>query len=161
MRRPRTETVVLVETCLLALWLGAALFFAAIVAPAAFAVLPAPALAGALVGRVLPSLFIGGIIVSLLILALEAGVPRRGGRFRALGAGVMLIACTAAQFVIAGRIERLRVAAGAPMDALSRDDPRRVTFGRLHALSVAALGAAMVAAVAVAATARIAPPARG
>ena len=151
MNRLRADVVSFVETCVLALWLGAALFFAAVVAPAAFEVLPAPALAGALVGRVLPTLFVTGIVVALLILALEIRAPRRGGRLRATGAGVMLIACAVAQFVIGGQIQRLRSVAGSPIGALSRDDPRRVAFGRLHALSIAALGAAMIAAAAAAA----------
>jgi Domain of unknown function (DUF4149) len=146
MNRSRAGMVSFVETCTLALWLGAALFFAAVVAPAAFDVLPGPTLAGALVGRVLPTLFVTGIVVALLILALEIRAPRRGGRLRATGAGVMLIACAIAQFVIGGEIDRLRSGAGSPIGVLSRDDPRRVAFGRLHALSVAALGAAMVAA---------------
>ena len=146
---------------MLALWLGASLFFAVVVAPAAFAALPTRELAGALVGRILPSLFITGMLVGAIILALEIRAPRSGGRVRAAGAGVMLIACGIAQFVIGGRIDRLRGAAERPISALSSDDPRRRAFGRLHALSVAALGAAMLAAAAAAASARTADPAKG
>jgi Domain of unknown function (DUF4149) len=159
--RARGELATFVETCMLALWLGAALFFAAVVAPAAFAVLPTAALAGALVGRTLPTLFVSGMVVGVLILALEIRSTRAGGRLRAIGAGVMLIACAVAQFVIGGRIERLRTVPGSPIGTLSRDDPRRIAFGRLHALSVAALGAAMIAAAAAAAGARAVPEARG
>jgi hypothetical protein len=72
----------------------------------------------------------------------------------------MLIACAIAQFIIGGQIDRLRDAAGVPVAALGRDDPRRVAFGRLHALSVAALGAAMVAAGAAAARSHVALTAR-
>jgi hypothetical protein len=139
---------------MLALWVGAALFFAAIVAPAAFAVLPTPGLAGMLVGRVLPSLFISGLVVAAVILGLEIRAPRPGGRLRGVGAGVMLTACAVAQFVIGSRIERLRIADSRPIAALSQNDPRRVAFGRLHGLSVAALGAAMIAAAAAAVGAR-------
>ena len=161
MTSSRSETVTFVEACALALWLGAALFFASIVAPAAFAALPTAALAGAVVGRTLPSLFISGMVVGLLIVTLEFRVPRSGRRFRAAGAGVMLVACAAAQFVIGGRIERLRAMAGTPIGTLSSDDPRRVAFGRLHALSVAALGAAMIAAAAAAVAAKPTARARG
>jgi uncharacterized membrane protein len=150
----RTGVVTFLEICLLALWLGASLFFAAVVAPAAFDVLPTPGLAGALVGRTLPWLFISGLIVGAVVMALEIRAPRPGGRVRAVGAGVMLLACAIAQFVIGRQIERLRREAGTPIGALSQEDPRRRAFGRLHALSVAALGMAMVAAVAAAVASR-------
>jgi Domain of unknown function (DUF4149) len=159
--KPRGDVITFLETCVLALWFGAALFFATIVAPAAFAVLPTAGLAGALVGRVLPSLFVSGMCVGLVIIGLEMHSPRPGRRVRGLGAGAMLAACALAQFVIGTRIERLRVAVGSPIAALAQDDPRRAAFGRLHGLSVAALGAAMVAAVAAAAGARAAYTAKG
>ena len=161
MSEPRRDLVTFFETCLLAAWFGASLFFATIVAPAAFAVLPTPGFAGVLVGRVLPSLFISGICVGVIVIGLEIRAPRPRGRLRGVGAGVMVVACAVAQFVIGGRIERLRVAVGGPIAALAQDDPRRATFGRLHGLSVAALGAAMVAAVAAAAGTRSAHVGRG
>ncbi|MFN2566809.1 MAG: DUF4149 domain-containing protein [Gemmatimonadaceae bacterium] len=146
MSRAGRASLPFVETCLLTLWLGAALFFAAAVAPAAFAVLPTPSLAGALVGRLLPPLFAAGIGVGAAVLAVELRAGRARSRVRAVAGGVLLVACGIAQFVIGGQIERLRARSGAPISALGREDPRRVTFGRLHALSVAALGAAMLAA---------------
>jgi len=135
----------LVEALLLAFWLGAAALFTLVVARAAFAVLPTRALAGALVGRVLPVVFIGGIVTGALLLVLEwrAPVTRRGV---AVAAGVMTACCIAAQFVVAPRIERLRSAIGGPLDALDPGDPRRLAFGRLHAVSVGWLGVAMLAA---------------
>jgi uncharacterized protein DUF4149 len=148
-----------VETCLLALWLGAALFFAAAVAPAAFAVAPTSSVAGALIGRLLPPLFVSGMVVGLAIVAIELRWRRAGSRLRASAGGVMLAACAVAQFVLGGQIDRLRAVAGPPIGALRRDDPRRVAFGRLHALSVAALGAAMIAAATAAAGSRAAPAA--
>jgi hypothetical protein len=55
-------------------------------------------------------------------------------------------ASLAAQIVVAPRIEAVRVSAGGPIDALARDDARRVAFGRLHGVSVALLSLAGVAA---------------
>lgn len=134
---------------LLAGWLGAVLLFAAVVAPAAFAVLPTAALAGALVGRVLPVLFVAGILLGALVVAGAAG---RSGPRRRLGrvvaGGTLLLACGVAQFVIGERIERVRAAAGSSLDQLAADDPIRVTFGRLHGLSVAGLGVAAAGATA-------------
>ncbi len=160
MTGPGAGPISLVETWLLTLWLGAALFFAAVVAPAAFAVLPDSSLAGALVGRLLPPLFASGVAVGLAILAIELHWRRAGSRRRGSAASVMLAACAIAQFVIGGQIDRLRTVAGRPIAALERDDPRRVAFARLHALSVAALGAAMIAAAAAAAASRVPSAAR-
>jgi hypothetical protein len=133
------RTVVLV---LVGCWIGAALLFAAAVAPAAFAVLPSRTLAGALVGRVLPVVLVAGIAVGLLGFVLAAG-----GRRVVRGALLLLaFACAVAHFAVGPRIGRLRQAIGPTLDALAADDPRRVAFGRLHMESVAWLGVAMLAA---------------
>jgi hypothetical protein len=128
---------------LLAAWLGATIIVGAVVAPAAFAVLPSRALAGALVGRVLPSLFWSGLALGLAT-AVAARRARRRSAFAA--ALVLALASVVAQGVIAPRIETVRESAGGPIDALPRDDARRVAFGRLHGVSVALLGLAGVAA---------------
>jgi hypothetical protein len=132
---------------LLGAWLGAAVLFAAVVAPAAFAVLPTRALAGALVGRVLPVVLAAGALVGI---AAAAGVTLaplgRGGRLLCLVCGaVAAAACAAARWWVGGRIESLRAAIGPSLDALAADDPRRVAFGRLHGVSVMLLGVAMLA----------------
>lgn len=133
-------------------WLGGAVLFAAVVAPAAFAALPSRTLAGALVGAVLPAVFYSGIVVGLglCLAALAAG----SGRIVTLGtvAGfLMAISCAAAELVVAPRIERARVAIGGPVESVPPSDPRRVAFGRLHAASVLWLGVAVVGAATVAA----------
>jgi uncharacterized protein DUF4149 len=160
MNRPSVGLLAFLEASLLTLWLGAALFFAAIVAPAAFGVAPEASFAGALIRRLLPPLFAAGVTVGLAILAAELRWPRAGSRLRASAAGVMFAACAIAQFVIGGQIDRLRAAGGRPVGTLEREDPRRVAFGRLHALSVAALGAAIIAAATAAAGSRVPPAAR-
>jgi hypothetical protein len=131
---------------LLSAWLGAALLFAAVVAPAAFAVLPERSLAGALVGRVLPVLFTSGLVLSLAGVFLDR--PGEGRYFLARRAAMLAIAvsCAVAQFVVAPRIARVRGEITGPLEQLPADDPRRAAFGRLHAVSVAWLGVAMVAA---------------
>jgi hypothetical protein len=138
--------VPIAETILLAVWIGAALLFTAVVAPAAFAVLPTRTLAGALVGRVLPVLFYSGAVVGILtvILDLSGGASAWA---RTGAAGFSALACVVAQVVVGTRIDRLRTSIGGPLDGLATDDPRRVAFGRLHAISVGWLGLAMVAAV--------------
>ena len=131
---------------LLSAWLGAATLFSAVVAPAAFAALPSRTLAGALVGRVLPVVFIAGIVVAAISLGLDRA---RGGRMpgvRRSALVVVAIACGAAQFYVGPRIERVRREIDGPIEQLAPSDERRVTFGRLHAVSVGWLGLAMLAA---------------
>jgi hypothetical protein len=128
---------------LLAAWLGATIIVGAVVAPAAFAVLPTRTLAGALVGRVLPPLFWSGVAVGL-VAAVAARRSRRTVTF--VAALVITAASLVAQLVIAPRIELVRASADGPIDALARDDARRLAFGRLHGASVALLGLAGIAA---------------
>jgi hypothetical protein len=67
-------------------------------------------------------------------------------RAREIGGVVMIAACGIAQFVISPRIARLRDAIGRPLEELAVGDPQRAAFGRLHGISVAWLGLAMLAA---------------
>jgi hypothetical protein len=132
---------------LLSAWLGGAILVAAVVAPAAFAVLPSRALAGALVGRILPALFISGIVVALVVMAFESAAGRHLVSIGNLGPlGLLIIGCAIAQFAISPRIERIRIAVGAPIESLDAGDARRQAFGTLHAFSVMWLGIAMLGA---------------
>lgn len=131
---------------LVALWCGAALLTVTVVAPGAFAVLPTRALAGEMVGRVLPVVFAGAIIVPAAVFALVPAARRSAlavaaGLAAALAAGVAL-------WVVNPRIAALRAAAVVSIDQLSPADPRRTMFGLLHGVSVALLGLAMLALVA-------------
>ena len=135
----------LTSLVVLSLWLGAALVVGAVVAPAAFAVLPTRTLAGALVGRVLPALFWSGAAVGLLVAML--GRDRGASRRRPLLGVAVTLACLVAQLVVAPRIARVRADVAEPIDRLSREDARRVAFGRLHMASVALLGVAGLAGV--------------
>jgi hypothetical protein len=128
---------------LVALWLGASIFFAAVVAPALFAVLPQRALAGAVVGRTLPALFIAGMVLGLAALMLTRGGPH--WRVGAATGGIVAAACAAAHFVVGRRLEMLRAAIGPALETLAPADPRRAEFGRLHGASVLLLGVAVVA----------------
>lgn len=133
-------------------WLGAALLFVAVVAPAAFSALPTRTLAGALVGAVLPPLFYSGLIIGLLLVVIALG-SRREKIVTAgtVGGVVMALSCVAAQFVVAPRIERVRASINGPVESVAFSDPRRVAFGRLHGASVIWLGVATIGAAVVAA----------
>jgi hypothetical protein len=58
----------------------------------------------------------------------------------------MVAACGVAQLIVGRRIDRLRADIGGSIESLPVDDARRVAFGRLHGISVAWLGLAMLAA---------------
>jgi hypothetical protein len=138
-----------IELVALSVWLGAAILVATVVAPAAFAVLPSRTVAGALVGRILPIIFIAGIAMAIIAAACEMTVSRSGLSIRLMAPLIAIAAgCAIAQFVIAPRIERIRVVVGGPIEALDSNDPRRLMFGKLHAFSVLCLGIAMLGAVA-------------
>lgn len=139
----------LAQLLALAAWLGAALFFALVVAPAAFSALPSRDLAGALVGRTLPLLFLAGIAIGLIALGIELLGPRRRLRIgRAAASAIVAIACAVAQLGVAPRIAALRAGMTEPLASLAADHPQRVAFGRLHLISVAWLGVAVLACVA-------------
>lgn len=132
-----------ISVMVLSAWLGAAVLAAAVVAPAAFAVLPSRSLAGALVGRVLPVLFYSGAVVGVVSALL--GRTAMSSTARLVAGAIMTTTCLAAQLLVAPRIERVRAAAGRPIDELAAGDPRRTAFGRLHGASVLLLGVAAMA----------------
>ncbi len=137
-----------IQLIVLAVWIGAAVFFSAAVAPVLFRVLPTRALAGEAVAGMLPVVFYSGIVAGLVVLLVELtlddGHPWSG---RTVAAVVMILACAIAQWFIAPRIARVRDAIAGPVDNLPVSDPRRVAFGRLHGLSVGWLGIAILAAL--------------
>ena len=135
-----------IAAAVLALWIGAAVLVAAVVAPAAFAVLPTRSLAGALVGRVLPVVFVAGIIAGLACAALAWNDGAPFSRTRLALPLAIAAACLVAQFIIGPRIATLRAEIGPSVEALDVADPRRVAFGRLHGFSVLWMGVGMLAA---------------
>lgn len=133
------------QVVILAAWLGAVLLVGTVVAPAAFAALPSRALAGAVVGRVLPPIFLAGGAIGLFLVASRVAGPT--GLGRPIAGGVLVLSCAISHLVVGARISALRQAIGPSLDALNPGDPRRVMFGRLHALSVAGLGVGVLAAL--------------
>jgi hypothetical protein len=140
-----------VSALLLAAWIGATLYFSAVVTRAAFAVLPSRTMAGALVGQTLPVLFDTGMLVGVILVGAALLSPRGAARTASLAGGVSIFALmAAARFVILARIARLRLSMPAVIDSLPVDDPTRRAFGQLHAMSVGALGLAMLIGIIVA-----------
>ncbi|HLE62663.1 MAG TPA: DUF4149 domain-containing protein [Pyrinomonadaceae bacterium] len=139
---------------LLAIWLGAALFFSAVVAPTAFSVLRgsqvpnANELAGGIVNRALTVVNTGGFIVGLVLLVTGLLLKRnRLWIFELFSLGVMVIATGVAQWIIAAKLHSLRASMVLAVDQIPIADPRRVAFNNLHGYSVTALAIAMIAAL--------------
>jgi hypothetical protein len=146
-----------VRLLLIALWLGAAVFFSAVVAPAAFSVLRAAQLpqanhlAGTIVTRTLSVINTSGFIISLLLIA-SAFLFRETARRRAfvteiIALTIVAIATGVGQWGIAARMLTLRAAMGRPIDEVPAGDALRAAFDGLHGLSVMALGTGIVAAL--------------
>jgi hypothetical protein len=139
------------------MWFGAALFFSAVVAPAAFGVLRsyglpnASELAGAIVTRSLSIVNVAGFVVALLLLVTlfirRGAVGRASFIVEALCLVLIALATGVGHWVIAARMRALRVAMVLPIDQIAADDSRRVAFNSLHGYSVNALGLAMIAAL--------------
>ncbi len=139
-----------IRLLLLAIWLGAALFFIA-VAQSAFAVLPQREMAGAVVNRTLAILNFSGIgIFALIFLTsfISAGLLKKvwlwTERILIL---VSLAACAIGQFVFGFWIALKRAEIGRPIDELAADDPLRIQFNMLHEYSVWTLMTGMAAAL--------------
>lgn len=128
---------------LLGVWLGAMLFFAAVMAPAAFAVLDEPAQAGRLVSRTLTTLDLAGVAFGLVL----AFWARRLGAAPWLQGLPLLLAmlCIASHFGVSATLAEIRATPG------WADEPDlRRRFGQLHGVSVGLLGATFLGALALA-----------
>jgi hypothetical protein len=145
-----------VRLLLIALWLGGAVFFGAVVAPSAFAVLRklavphANELAGSIVTRTIAVVNTGGFVISLLLLTsaflFSRAVSRRAFYAEIISLALLLVVTGAGQWIISAKMLALRAALGRPIDDVAQNDPLRVAFNSLHGYSVAALGIGIISA---------------
>jgi hypothetical protein len=139
---------------LLGLWLGAAIFFGAAVAPALFNVLRgaglanANELAGSIVTRLLGFLNRGGFEIALFLFVTAFFINRNRGRLAQLveviSIAIMAIMTSVSHFVISARMMALRASMGT-IDQVAVTDARRIEFDALHRYSVMVMGVALVA----------------
>jgi hypothetical protein len=144
-----------IRAMLLAAWLGAAIFFSAVVAPAAFAVtrsfgLPnANEIAGTIVTRTLSVINLTGFVLSVLVLLVSLVIKRSYGRTTVILQTALLaivaMATAVGEWVIAPKMRGLRAAMRGQIDLIAPDDPNRLAFAALHSYSVVALSLAMIA----------------
>ena len=139
-----------IRLLLLAIWLGAAVFFIG-VAQSAFAVLPQHELAGAVVNRTLTILNFGGIGIAVILLLTSLLATSRISQFWLWIERFLLLliaaACAVGQFVFGFWLASLRVQMGKPIDEVAADDPLRLQFNVMHQYSEWVLVAAMAAAL--------------
>jgi Domain of unknown function (DUF4149) len=135
---------------LVAIWLGAAVFFIA-VAQSAFAVLPEREMAGAVVNRTLTVLNFGGIGIAAILLATSVLAAARINRFWLWTERLLLViigaGCAVSQFVFGFWFAAIRAQAGQPIEQLAEDHALRLQFNSLHQYSEWVLMSAMVAAL--------------
>ena len=139
-----------VRLLLLAIWLGAAVFFIA-VAQSAFAVLPQRELAGAVVSRTLVVLEFGGMAIFVILLLTSFISSSRVSSFWLWVERILLtiatLACVVGQFVFGVWISLKRSEINRPIDELAPDDPLLAQFNMLHEYSVWTLFIGMIAAL--------------
>jgi hypothetical protein len=144
-----------IRLLLLALWLGAALFFSATVAPTVFSVLRsfqlanASEVAGSIVTRTLTAINTSGFVIGIVLL-LTAFLFNRAAAKRTFYAEVFFLALVSivtavSQWVISPRMVALRSSLPLPIDQVARDNPSRIAFDTLHGYSVALLAVGMLA----------------
>lgn len=144
-----------VRLLLLGVWLGAAIFFGAAVAPSLFSVLRAAGLAnanelaGAVVSRLLAVVNKGGFEIALFLLITGWFVNRARSRLaqvaEMISIAIMAIMTSINQWVIAARMLDLRWSMGGALDQVTAADPRRVEFESLHRYSVILMAVALIA----------------
>jgi len=142
---------------LLGLWLGAAIFLSAAVAPNVFAVLRgaelpnASTLAGSIISRLLAIINQGGFEIGLFVLVISFFMTRGQRSIRRiaemLSLAIMAIMTGLGHWVVAARMATLRAAMQLPIDQIAPADPRRIEFDSLHRYSVAMLSIAIIAAL--------------
>jgi Domain of unknown function (DUF4149) len=119
-------------------WIGAIVYFAAVVTIGAFAVLPNQDLAGAIVGYTIGGLHDFGIAAAVIYL-LAAVLLRRSlnglASPAAIGVELMLLATLVSQEIVIPRMNALRAQMGS-VAAAAATNPLRMQFDRLHGVSV-------------------------
>ena len=141
---------------LLAMWLGAAVFFSASVAPNVFGVLRradptnASSLAGSIVSPLLSTLNHAGFEIAIALLVMSFFLTGGRSTFRKLSQMISLAILAAAtalgHWVLAARIAALRASMQVPIDQISLSDERRIAFDNLHRYSVLVFAVAICAA---------------
>lgn len=127
-----------IEFLCLGVWLGGICLLSFVVAPGAFGILANRDMAGAMVGFTLGRLHLIGIgagVVYLVAHFLHSGSLTNVARIAAIAVILMVLLTIFSQFYVTNRLADLRVQMGS-VDRTPLDNPLRVSFDRLHHMSV-------------------------
>ena len=119
-------------------WLGALIYFVAVVTQGAFEVLPSQDLVGQLVGFTLSGLHLMGLIAAIAFILASIGMRRSLRAFiepAVIGVILMAILTIASQDYVIPRMNVLREQMGS-VQSTPASDPRRASFDKLHSASV-------------------------
>jgi amino acid transporter len=132
------QTLRFLRVFALGAWLGAMIYFAAVVTQGAFEVLPSLDLAGRLVGFTLSGLHLMGLIAAIVFILASIGMRRSLRAFiepAVIGVILMAILTIASQDYVIPRMNVLREKMGS-VQATPANDTRRAAFDKLHSASV-------------------------
>jgi Domain of unknown function (DUF4149) len=127
-------------------WIGAIIYFAAVVTQGAFSVLPSQDEAGLLVGFTLSGLHLMGLIAAAIFILASVAMKKSLKAFvepAVIGVILMAIATIASQNYVIPRMNVLRTQM-VSIQATPGNDPRRAEFDRLHRISVDLEGAVLL-----------------
>jgi len=119
-------------------WIGAIIYFAAVVTQGAFAVLPNRDTAGLLVGYTLGGLHLMGLIAAVVFVAASVAIEKSLRAFiepAVIGVILMAVLTIASQGYVMPKMAMLRTQM-VSVEATPGNDPRRIEFDRLHGMSV-------------------------
>jgi hypothetical protein len=151
MRRNLLEApAILLHLLAIALVIGPAVFFGAVVAPQAFHLLPTRDMAGALTAPIVTQLCWIAEGAFLLLMLTSWWLTRDGASklLRILmtrAAFLGLIAAVAIEKLLVSQIDKIRKDAPGLIDNLPAGDPARILLGRLHKLSTGFLSIEIMA----------------
>ena len=135
-----------VRVLALGAWVGAIVYFAAVVTQGAFAVLPSRDEAGLLVGFTLGGLHLMGVIAAAIFVAASVALTKSLRAFiepAVLGVILMAALTIVSQSYVIPKMALLRGQMGS-VDAAPASDPRRAAFDRLHRVSVDIEGGVLI-----------------
>jgi len=141
-----TRILQFVRVLALGAWVGAIVYFAAVVTQGAFAVLSSRDEAGLLVGFTLGGLHLMGVIAAAVFVAASVALTKSLRAFvepAVLGVILMAALTIASQDYVLPRMAVLRSQMGS-VDATPASDPRRAKFDRLHRISVDIEGGVLI-----------------
>jgi len=133
-----TNALRFVRVFALGAWVGAIIYFAAVVTQGAFAVLPSRDTAGLLVGYTLGGLHLMGLIAAAVFVVASIALTKSLKAFvepAVIGVLLMAVLAIASQNYVIPRMNVLR-SQMVSIQATPGSDPRRAEFDRLHGISV-------------------------